>query len=243
MQQNIDLDKLNQLMNQNKEVSQIISQLFENHHAILSSVTHEIRNPLALISSSLQLIESQHPETKDFYGWKQLIEEVAFIHLLLNDLTTFNNGYALYYSVFSMEHFLKNICISFAMANEMQNPNIEFTSHIPSSLGMFVGDKIKLEEVILNLLRNAQESIHNKGMIKLSADHSDQTLTIRIQDNGCGIPLEQFNTIFDPFVTYKPNGTGLGLSISKNIIEAHNGTISVESEVGKGSTFTISLPL
>lgn len=243
MLQNIDLNKLNQLMNQNQDVYQIISQLFKNHHAILSSATHEIRNPLALISSSLQLIELQHPEAKNFYGWKQLIADVDFIRLLLEDLTTFNNGHALYYSIFSMEHFLKNISISFAMANEIQNPNIEFTSCIPSSLGTFVGDKIKLEEVLLNLLRNAQEASNNTGRIKLSANRSDQTLTIQIQDDGCGIPREQLNTIFDPFVTYKPYGTGLGLAISKNIIEAHNGTISAESEVGKGSTFTIRLPI
>lgn len=243
MLQNIEVNKLNQLMNKDKDIQQIISQLLENHHSILSSVAHEIRNPLTLISSSLQLIELQHPEAKNFYGWKQLIKDVDFIRLLLEDLTTFNNGHALYYSVFSMEQFLKNISISFAMANELQYPKIEFTSYIPSSLGTFAGDKIKLEEVILNLLRNAQESIHNKGMIKLSADHSDQTLTIRIQDNGCGIPIEQLPSIFDPFVTHKPNGTGLGLAISKKIIEAHNGTITVESEVGKGSSFILHLPI
>lgn len=243
MLQNIDLNKLNQLMSQNKDVYQIISQLFENHHAILSSVTHEIRNPLTLISSSLQLIESQHPETKEFYGWKQMNEDVDFIRLLLEDLTTFNNGHTLCSTTFSIEHFLKNISISFAMANEIHNPNIEFTALIPSSLGMFVGDKIKLEEVILNMLHNAQEAINNTGAIKLSANCSNQTLTIQIQDDGCGIPLEQLNTIFDPFITYKPNGTGLGLAISKNIIEAHNGTITVESEVGKGSSFTIRLPI
>lgn len=243
MLQNINLNKLNQLMRNNEDVQQIISQLLENHHSILSSVAHEIRNPLTLISSSLQLIGLQHPEAKDFNGWSQLIDDIDFIRLLLDELTAFNNGHSLHCSIFSIEDFLKNIAISFAMNVELQNPEIEFTSCIPSSLGTFVGDKIKLEEVILNLLRNAKESIDNTGMIKLSANRSDKTLIIQVQDDGCGIPLEQINTIFDPFVTYKPNGTGLGLAISKKIIEAHNGTIDVESEIGKGSSFTLQFPI
>lgn len=243
MLQNINLNKLNQLMRNNEDVQQIISQLLENHHSILSSVAHEIRNPLTLISSSLQLIGLQHPEAKDFNGWSQLIDDIDFIRLLLDELTAFNNGHSLHCSIFSIEDFLKNIAISFAMNVELQNPEIEFTSCIPSSLGTFVGDKIKLEEVILNLLRNAKEAIDNTGMIKLSANRSDKTLIIQVQDDGCGIPLEQINTIFDPFVTYKPNGTGLGLAISKKIIEAHNGTIDVESEIGKGSSFTLQFPI
>lgn len=242
MLQNIDHNKLNQLMCNDDEIQQIISQLLENHHSILSSVAHEIRNPLTLISSSLQLIELQHPETKDFYGWKQLIEDVDFIRLLLDDLTTFNNGHTLCCSTFSMEYFLKNISISFAMANEFQNSKIEYTSCIPSSLGTFYGDKIKLGEVILNLLRNAIEAIDNYGTIQLSATRSKKTLTIKIQDTGCGIPEEQIDTIFEPFVTHKPNGTGLGLAISKKIIESHNGTITAESEYGNGTCFTICLP-
>lgn len=230
-------------MHNNEEVQQIISQLFENHHAILSSVAHEIRNPLTLISSSLQLIGLQHPEAKEFNGWPQLMDDVAFIRLLLDELTAFNNGHTLHCSTFSIEDFLKHIAISFAMNVELQTPEIEFTSCIPASLGTFTGDQIKLEEVLLNLLRNAKEAIDNTGMIKLSAHRSAKTLTIQIKDTGCGIPQDQLNSIFDPFVTSKPNGTGLGLALSKKIIEAHNGAITVESEVGKGSSFTLQFPL
>ena len=243
MLQNIDPNKLNQLMNENNEAKQIISHLLDNHHTIVSSIAHEIRNPLTLISSSLQIMELQHPEVKDFNGWCQLTDDVAFIRLLLDDLSTFNNGHALHFSVFSLENFLKNIAVSFAMAAEHQNAELEFTSLIPSSLGSFTGDKIKLEEVILNLLRNAREAVGTKGVVHLSAVRRSTSLIIQIQDNGCGIPQEHLKTIFDPFVTYKSDGTGLGLAISKRIIEAHNGTITVESELGKGSTFSIRLPI
>lgn len=243
MMHNINFNKLDYIQNKDSDMQQILSQLTENHHAILSSIAHEIRNPLTLISSSLQLIELQHPEVKKFNGWEQLSNDIEFIRLLLDDLTAFNNGDFLHCSAFPIEHFLKNISISFAMDTALQTPEIEFTSYIPSSLGIFYGDKIKLKEVLLNLLRNAREAVGSNGTIHLSVDHTDKFLTIHIQDNGCGISPEQIPSIFDPFVTHKPNGTGLGLAISKKIIEAHNGTITVESEHGNGACFTICLPI
>lgn len=243
MLQNINMNELNHLMEENKNAHKIISQIFENQHMILSSIAHEIRNPLALISSTLQLIESQHPETKDFRGWKQLQDDVLFIRLLLEDLTTFNNSRVLHYSLFSIEHFFQKLALSFAMSLEQEHSEIEFTSNIPDSLGTFTGDKVKLEEVIFNLLRNAKEAVGQNGSIHLSVLRKNAFLSIHIQDNGCGIPPEHLETLFDPFVTYKSTGTGLGLAISKSIIESHNGTIIVKSEVDKGSTFSIQLPV
>ena len=170
MMHNIDINKMNQLMEENKDTKQIISQLLENHHTTVSTIAHEIRNPLTLISSALQMIEIQHPETKSFSHWKQTMDDIEFMRQLLDELSTFNNGDTLHYSVFSMEHLLKNIAISFAISLDEKESDIEFTSSIPSGLGRFTGDKIKLEEVILNILRNAEEAVENKGMIFLSAE-------------------------------------------------------------------------
>ena len=110
-------------------------------------------------------------------------------------------------------------------------------------MGKFTGDKIKLEEVFLNLLRNAKEAIDGEGTIYLSAERGNDILIIQISDNGCGIPEEHLDSIFEPFKTYKQGGTGLGLSLSKRIIESHHGSISVSSEPEKGTTFTIKLPI
>ncbi|MEE1086871.1 MAG: ATP-binding protein [Schaedlerella sp.] len=243
MLQNINTDKLHQIMNENKETKQIISQLLENHHAILSSITHEIRNPLTLISSSLQIIELKHPEVKEFSEWSFLNEDLHFLRMLLEELSSFNNGQTLHYSVFSLESFLKNIAVSFAISLESLNKSIEFSSHIPDSLGDFTGDKLKLEEVLLNLLRNAREAVDSNGCISLRAVRRKKAVIIQIEDNGCGILQEHLKTIFNPFITYKSGGTGLGLAISRNIIEAHKGTITVDSTPEKGSVFSIHLPL
>ena len=110
-------------------------------------------------------------------------------------------------------------------------------------MGDFTGDKVKLEEVLLNLLRNAKDAVGENGAITLSAQRKKDMLIILCKDNGCGIPADKINTIFTPFVTSKEDGTGLGLSLSKRIIEAHNGTISVDSAPTKGTTFTIKLPI
>lgn len=243
MLHNIDINKMNALMEGNHDAKQIITQLLDNHHETVSTIAHEIRNPLTLISSSLQVMEIQHPEVKDFPHWNQTAEDVKFMCQLLNELSTFNNGDTLRYSVFSIERLLKNIAVSFAISLDCEDSDVEFTSEIPSNLGDFTGDKVKLEEVFLNLLKNARESITDEGLIKFSANRDKATLTIQCQDTGCGISDEIIDYIFEPFKTYKEGGTGLGLSLSKRIIESHGGSISVESKLDEGSTFTIKLPI
>lgn len=243
MLHNIDINKMNALMEENHDAKQIITQLLDNHHETVSTIAHEIRNPLTLISSSLQVMEIQHPEVKEFPHWHQTTEDVEFVCQLLNQLSTFNNGDTLHYSVFSIERLLKNIAVSFAIALDSEDTDVEFTSQIPSNLGDFTGDKVKLEEVFLNLLQNAKESIAGEGIIHFLASRDKDILTIQCKDTGCGISEEIIDYIFEPFKTYKEGGTGLGLSLSKRIIESHGGSISVESKVDEGSVFTIKLPI
>lgn len=107
MMHNIDINKMNRLMEENKEAKQIISQLLENHQVTVSTIAHEIRNPLTLVSSALQIIQVQHPEVKEFSHWKQTMDDIDFMRQLLEELSTFNNGNTLHYSVFSIEHLLK----------------------------------------------------------------------------------------------------------------------------------------
>ena len=242
---NININKMNQLTSENETAKQIVSQLLENHQTIVSMISHEIRNPLTLVSSALQIIEIQHPEVINFHGWSQAIEDIEFMCNLLNELSDFNNGSTLHHSVFSLEKLLKNIAVSFAMSLDSINSNIEFTSKISLNSDNYTGDKIKFEEVILNLLRNAKDAVMEQSyrMIRLTADRIDDRIVIRCKDNGCGIPEDLQKTIFEPFITHKPGGTGLGLAVSKRIIEAHKGTLSFESKKGPGTTFTVSLPI
>ncbi|MBU0482060.1 MAG: response regulator [Proteobacteria bacterium] len=103
----------------------------------------------------------------------------------------------------------------------------------------------QLNQVFLNLLVNAVHSIADHGKIKISTRHENGWITVAITDTGCGIPPENINRLFEPFFTTKEigKGTGLGLSISYEIIQKHGGDITVESTPGKGSTFTVRLPV
>lgn len=132
MLSNIDLNKMNHLMEENNDAKQIISQLLENYHTSVSMIAHEIRNPLTLVSSSLQIMEIQHPEVKEFHNWNQTMEDVQFMCSLLNELSTFNNSSTLHHSVFQIEKLLKNIAVSFAISLDAADSDIRFSSKIQS---------------------------------------------------------------------------------------------------------------
>ena len=160
---NIDINKMNKLMSNNEDARQIIPQLLRNHRNTISTISHEIRNPLTLVSSALQVMEKQNPELKDIPHWSQVMGDVDFIIQLLEELSAFNSSNELYYSVFSIEQLLKNVAISFAISLDTNEADIEFSSSISDSLGEFTGDKIKLQELVLNLLKNAEEAITEQG--------------------------------------------------------------------------------
>ena len=166
---NIDINKMNKLMSNNEDARQIIPQLLRNHRNTISTISHEIRNPLTLVSSALQVMEKQNPELKDIPHWSQVMGDVDFIIQLLEELSAFNSSNELYYSVFSIEQLLKNVAISFAISLDTNEADIEFSSSISDSLGEFTGDKIKLQELVLNLLKNAEEAITEQGSIHLAA--------------------------------------------------------------------------
>jgi signal transduction histidine kinase len=104
---------------------------------------------------------------------------------------------------------------------------------------------MQLNQVFMNLLVNAAQAMEGFGRITIDLFEQDEALVVRISDTGKGIAPEHLSRIFEPFFTTKPvgEGTGLGLSLSYSIIHRHQGTLEVESEVGKGTCFTIRLPL
>jgi signal transduction histidine kinase len=118
---------------------------------------------------------------------------------------------------------------------------LNYDKRLPQILA--IPDQIK--QVILNLLNNATDAcLQNGGLITISTWHDEKNIAIAIEDNGVGIPPEEMQLIFRPFYTTKPEvkGIGLGLSVCHGIVQNHQGAIHVESQPGKGSTFTVLLP-
>jgi len=137
-------------------------------------------------------------------------------------------------------------CVGF-LDNEAHYRNIIIQKELAPNLPTISSDSSQLQQVFLNILNNAIDAIGKNGTITLRTSHQPETqqLVIKISDTGPGMPKEDMAKIFDPFFTTKEvgKGTGLGLSISYSIIEKLGGTITVDSEKGKGTTFTISLPV
>ena len=96
--------------------------------------------------------------------------------------------------------------------------------------------------LLINLVRNAYQAMPDGGDLTINAQGKKNKVALSISDTGCGIPEKEIEKIFEPLFTTKANGIGLGLAIVKNLVDANGGTIEVESEEGKGSTFTVVLP-
>lgn len=235
-----DSQKLKQLIESNAEAKDLIDKLIQEHQFTMSRLSHEIRNPLTLISSSLQLIEAQNPDLLQNPHWTRTLEDVRFVCSLLDELSSYSGGEHLNLTAFPFGIFLKHIALSFAMS--LQNTDIEFVSEIDENLPSLVGDQHKLQEVLLNLLQNAKDAVSECGHILLRASADASSVIVSITDDGCGMTSEQSDTIFSPFTSYKPEGSGLGLAICKRITDSHHGTLTVSSTPGKGTSFTLTIP-
>lgn len=208
---------------------------------VLSKFSHELSNPLTALNSSIQMIELQHPEVKDFKFWSNLNYNVEYMRRLLTDFSDLSKSETLNYSTFSLRTLLEQVSLSFAAI--IADSKVEYTSKIAPSIHQITGDKTKLQEVFLNLLKNAFDAASPDKTIYLDASLQGDSIVISIRDTGCGMTNEQLKTIFEPFVTYKKNGTGLGLPICQKIITAHGGSLAISSVVNEGTAVTITLPV
>lgn len=206
---------------------------------LLSKFSHEIRNPLTTLYSTIQFIEIKHPEVQTFEYWSSLTHDIEFMNHLLDELSDFSKSERLSLETFDLRPVLSELTSSFAAS--IRSSNVQFSAKLEPSIYQITGDKTKLQEVFLNLLKNAYEASLPDKAVSIHAKQKNHRLHITISDTGCGISKEQLPTIFDPFVTYKKQGTGLGLAICDHIIKAHGGTITVESTPGVGTTFLVTL--
>ena len=207
----------------------------------LSKIFHEIKNPLALIISSLQLIESDHPEVHSFRFWDQTMEDIAALRRLIDELSSFQKGNLISPKLINLFDFTEDLLESTAAFLMETGTPLTYESSIDDL--DFYGDEVKLRQAVINLLKNAAESTPpGKGItLKISAD--EHYLSLSVIDEGCGIPKSQLSKIFEPFHTTKSYGTGLGLPIVKKIVESHHGKLSIHSVEGAGTTVRILVPL
>lgn len=206
----------------------------------LSAISHELRNPLTLIHSTIQLLGSHHPEITRDPLWRQLNQDVDYMTQLLSELSALNQSQHIKKAEIRIRQFLTDIVTSYLPVTRAQGKSLSLNLHTPSET--FYGDPLKLKEVFINLLNNALEATRAGDSIVIEAKSKWNRIVFTVSDSGQGIDEDRLPSIFDPFVTYKQNGTGLGLTIAQNIIKAHGGSIRVWSKPGKGTKFILILP-
>lgn len=226
-----------------------IRQLEQNHQMTISKISHEIRNPLTLIYSSLQLIETECPSVRSSDLWEQLKKDVRDTIALLKELTS--AGASIQTAPVNAAAFFNGLASSFSSIAKAHA--ILFHVDIAPALdGLLCElDSLRLREALTNLLLNACDALENtpsaqEGLIQLHADVQNGCLRIHIRDNGPGIPPAYLDSLFEPFVTHKKNGTGLGLGIAKSIAQKHGGTLTVDTCCESPSTYTdfcLELPI
>lgn len=236
-------EKIERLMAQNESFSELITAIKNDYHLTLSQISHEIKNPLTYVNSSIQWIQKMHPEVESFEFWDQMKNDLQYLCLLLDDISALNNGDQLNISKIDPKEFAYDL--KDTLLPELISRHIPLLIKLDDTYPDFYGDPVRLKQAFINLIKNAMESIseNERGRITLKVFTHDKRLLIAVKDNGCGITPEQQQTIFRPFVTYKENGTGLGLAIVRRIVMAHKGTIHLRSTVAKGSEFQVYLPL
>jgi signal transduction histidine kinase len=205
-----------------------------------SQIAHEIRNPLSSISLNVELLEDELKDSGD--------EARSLIRSVLKELDRLNDIVSEYlqFSRFPKPH-LKRGRVDAVINELVQNCNTPADVQVETDLmgqspEVWLDDAL-LRQVLDNLVRNGIESITGPGSVRIETDVLDRFLVIRVRDTGSGIRSDDLPKLFQPFFTTKPHGTGLGLATSQQIIFEHNGHLTVESQMAKGTTFTIFLPL
>lgn len=241
-------DEIGRLANDFTKMSDKLEQTEEKRQEFVSSVSHEIQSPLTSIQGFSQALREEMLSEEESERYLDIIEkESKRLSTLSKQLLTLsfldrgieNNDM----QPFDVAGQLKEV----VLATEWQWLEKEIEIEMDVSPATVIGDHELLQQVWMNLVTNAIRYTNKGGRVKIRTVNEKATTTIVIEDTGIGIAEAELPQIFDRFYkvdkarTRTDNSTGLGLAIVKKIIELHDGSIMVESELGKGSTFIVSL--
>jgi signal transduction histidine kinase len=214
---------------------------------LTAGLAHEIRNPLVAIKTFTQLLP-ERLEDEEFRSHFLNIAsgEVDRISLLINELLDFARPSDPKLEIENVNSILDGMIL--LVSAESKKKHIQVVKNFAQDLPPISIDREQIKQVFLNILLNAAEATPEYGTITVKTRSfvkpgGEPYIQIEFTDTGCGIPAEYLEDIFNPFFTTKNKGSGLGLSISNQIVQDHKGYINVESELNKGSSFFINLPL
>jgi signal transduction histidine kinase len=216
---------------------------------LVAGVAHEINNPIGIIANRVEVLRLEHEEQ----GLDDTLQEdLEVIHRQANRVAEITTALLAYARQSSHEQMLLDLNAVVRSALLLWQPQAEqgvrVETAIEAPLPPIMGNFTQLQQVVINLLSNALDATPTGGTIAVSTRRLGEppsTVALEVTDTGIGIPTEHLSKVFDPFFTTKPpgKGTGLGLSVCLGIVQDHQGTITVDSQDGGGSTFIVILPV
>ncbi len=203
-------------------------------------IAHEIKNPLSGITVALEMMKGKSENGNLDNSISEVLTEVRRLDGILKDLLQHSIPKEMDFRETDPNDIVERSVMLVKPKAEEKGVSIEMELNCDRQ---FTLDSEKCQQVVMNLLINAVDAVApGTGKVKVHTGSEDDSLFIRVSDNGSGIPVQAMEKIFEPFYTNKKIGTGLGLPISKKIIESHKGSIDLSSEEGRGTTFTVVVP-
>jgi len=208
---------------------------------MVAGVSHEIKNPLGIIQSTAELLTGMNQADEKQKRLSLVIKEESIrLNNIVTEFLDFARPYELNIQECMLDEIIKKNILF--LEQELEKKQIRVKDNFEGRDLKIHADPERLYRVFMNLIINSIHSIKDSGEINISIDEEKNGYLVRIEDTGAGISRENLKKIFNPFFTTKEKGSGLGLSIVRNIIEGHEGTISIESDEGKSTRVSIFLP-
>jgi signal transduction histidine kinase len=224
------------------ERKKVISERLSMMGQMVSGIVHEIKNPLTSISGFAQIIESVTEDEMLKKHAHTIVDESMRLNKLARNLLSYAKVENLEKETCDIKKLIKGSVEK--LYPNIQEKKVKVFVNLDDEIPILSVDKDKLTQVFINIVSNAIEAInHENGIIMIGGEAYNESLFIRIRDNGPGISDDIKEKIFIPFISSKKSGTGLGLAMVKKIIEDHEGQIYINSELSQGTEFIIKLPV
>jgi signal transduction histidine kinase len=213
---------------------------------LVGSLAHEIKNPLSTINLNMELLAedfagADNPRDKRKLAKIQMVQrECRRLQSILDDFLNFAKVRRLNFEPTDLNEEIRKLLEFYRPKAE--EARIEITPYLKSDLPTVLLDREQFRGALLNLILNAQQAMPDGGQLVVATDTTAHGVCLHLIDTGCGMDEQTLSRIFEAFYSTKPGGSGLGLPTTGKIIEAHGGTITCQSEVGRGTRFTIELP-
>jgi two-component system, NtrC family, sensor kinase len=210
---------------------------------ISAQITHEIRNPLSSISLNAEELGERLRESGSDAGelCEAIVREVDRLAAITEEYLRFARLPKPQLQRADLNDTVRDL-VEFVRP-ELDLGRVSVQLDLSPSLPLVHADVAQLRQLLLNLVRNAREAMPSGGSLRVSTREGEALVLMEVRDTGPGIPKERLQRIFDPFFTTKERGTGLGLAMSQEIAQEHGGLLSCESEPGRGTAFTLRLPV